>query len=154
MAIKDDHSTYRVAGSADDDEYGGLCTKFPGLSGLAKTPEGALKGIRNVVENVIQDMRDNKEEVPEPIAIKINLWEIQYENNINFLFSRMPGGISEQHRFMAVWILRYYVLIWCFNCPIIIGKLALSKNCMGRYLGAAFYSATIKLKVAAKRHHT
>ena len=45
--------------------------QFPGLSGLAKTPEGALKGIRNVVENVIQNMRDNKEEVPEPIA-KIN----------------------------------------------------------------------------------
>lgn len=71
MAIKNDHSTYRVAGSADDDEYGGVCAKFPGLSGLAKTPEGALKGIRNVVENVIQNMRDNKEEVPEPIA-KIN----------------------------------------------------------------------------------
>ncbi len=56
--------------SADDDEYVGLCVEFPSLSWFAETPEGALKGIRNVVENVIIDMRDNQEEVPEPIAIK------------------------------------------------------------------------------------
>ncbi|NOX34556.1 MAG: toxin-antitoxin system HicB family antitoxin [Deltaproteobacteria bacterium] len=70
MAIIDDHYTYRVTWSADDDEYVGLCAEFPGLSWLAETPEGALKGIRNVVEDVIIDMRDRKEKVPEPIAIK------------------------------------------------------------------------------------
>ena len=56
--------------SADDDEYVGLCVEFPSLSWLADTPEDALKGIRNIVADVIEDMRANKETVPEPIAIK------------------------------------------------------------------------------------
>ncbi len=70
MAIKNDHYTYRVTWSADDNEYVGLCVEFPGLSWLADTPEDALKGIRNIVADVIEDMRANKETVPEPIAIK------------------------------------------------------------------------------------
>jgi predicted HicB family RNase H-like nuclease len=70
MAIKNDHYTYRVTWSADDDEYVGLCVEFPSLSWLADTPEDALKGIRNIVADVIEDMRANKETVPEPIAIK------------------------------------------------------------------------------------
>ncbi len=70
MAIKNDHYTYRVTWSADDDEYVGLCVEFPSLSWLADTPEDALKGIRNIVADVIEDMRAEKETVPEPIAIK------------------------------------------------------------------------------------
>lgn len=70
MAIKNDHYTYRVTWSADDDEYVGLCAEFPGLSWLAETPESALKGIRDVVADVIEDMKDNKEKIPEPIAVK------------------------------------------------------------------------------------
>ncbi len=70
MAIKNDHYTYRVTWSADDDEYVGLCAEFPSLSWLADTPESALKGIRNVVADVIKDMKDNKEKIPEPFAIK------------------------------------------------------------------------------------
>jgi predicted HicB family RNase H-like nuclease len=38
------------------------------LSWLAKTHEAALKGIRKVVAEVIEDLRDNKEPVPEPLA--------------------------------------------------------------------------------------
>lgn len=70
MAIKNDHYTYRVTWSADDDEYVGLCVEFPSLSWLADTPEAALKGIRNIVAGVINDMSENKEKIPEPIAIK------------------------------------------------------------------------------------
>lgn len=68
MALKNDHYTYRVTWSEDDKEYVGLCAEFPSLSWLAKTPESALKGIRKVVSDVVQDMRSNNEEVPEPIA--------------------------------------------------------------------------------------
>ena len=68
MALKNDHYTYRVTWSEDDKEYVGLCAEFPSLSWLAKTPEAALKGIRKVVFEVVQDMKFNKEEVPEPIA--------------------------------------------------------------------------------------
>jgi predicted HicB family RNase H-like nuclease len=68
MALKNDHYTYRVIWSADDNEYVGLCAEFPGLSWLAKTPEGALRGIRKVIADVIDAMKRNGEEIPEPIA--------------------------------------------------------------------------------------
>ncbi len=70
MPIKNDHYTYRVTWSADDEEYVGLCTEFPSLSWLARTPVAALKGIRNLVADVIKDMQANNENIPEPIAIK------------------------------------------------------------------------------------
>jgi predicted HicB family RNase H-like nuclease len=70
MAIRNDHYTYRVTWSEEDHEYVGLCAEFPSLSWLAKTPEAALKGIRNVVADVVKDMKENKEDIPEPIANK------------------------------------------------------------------------------------
>lgn len=48
----------------------GLCAEFPGLSWLASTPEAALKGIRKVVADVVNDMCGHGEEPPEPIASK------------------------------------------------------------------------------------
>jgi predicted HicB family RNase H-like nuclease len=70
MPLKDDRYTYRVIWSEDDQEYVGLCTEFPSLSWLGKTPESALRGIREVVEAVIKDMRHSGEEIPEPISGK------------------------------------------------------------------------------------
>ena len=46
----------------------GRCAEFPGLSWLARTPEATLKGIRKVVAEVVQDMREHAEEPPEPLA--------------------------------------------------------------------------------------
>ncbi|MEW5801117.1 MAG: toxin-antitoxin system HicB family antitoxin [bacterium] len=68
--LKDDHYTYRVTWSEDDNEYVGLCAEFPSLSWLAKTPEKALEGIRKVVSDVVNDMQANREKIPEPIACK------------------------------------------------------------------------------------
>ncbi|HKK68187.1 MAG TPA: toxin-antitoxin system HicB family antitoxin [Bacteroidales bacterium] len=70
MAIKNDTYTYRVTWSEDDNEYLGLCAEFPSLSWLADTPEKALKGIRNLVADVLLDMGKTGEPVPESIAIK------------------------------------------------------------------------------------
>ncbi|MCK4727930.1 MAG: type II toxin-antitoxin system HicB family antitoxin [Desulfobacterales bacterium] len=70
MALKNDRYTYRVTWSEDDNEYVGLCAEFPSLSWLARTPEGALKGIRKVVEGVVKDMQDGGETIPEPIACR------------------------------------------------------------------------------------
>ena len=70
MALKNDRYTYRVTWSEDDNEYVGLCTEFPSLSWLARTPEAALKGIRKVVEGVVKNMQDNGETIPEPIACR------------------------------------------------------------------------------------
>ena len=68
MSLKNDRHTYRVTWSEEDQEYVGLCAEFPSLSWLAATPEAALKGIRKVVAEVIDDMREHGEEPPEPIA--------------------------------------------------------------------------------------
>ncbi|WP_089724383.1 type II toxin-antitoxin system HicB family antitoxin [Candidatus Thiosymbion oneisti] len=68
MPLKDDHYTYHVTWSEEDQEYVGLCAEFPSLSWLASTPEAGLKGIRKVVAEVIADMIANGEEIPEPVA--------------------------------------------------------------------------------------
>jgi predicted HicB family RNase H-like nuclease len=65
-----DHYTYRVTWSPDDGEHLGLCTEFASLSWLAATPEGALKGIRQVVSDVLADMKASGEAVPVPLAEK------------------------------------------------------------------------------------
>jgi predicted HicB family RNase H-like nuclease len=70
MALQNDHYTYRVTWSVEDEEYVGLCAEFPSLSWLAQSPESALKGIRKTVEAVIKDMKANNEEIPQPIVSK------------------------------------------------------------------------------------
>jgi len=70
MTLKDNRYTYRVTWSDDDNEYVGLCTEFPSLSWRAKDPQAALRGIRKLVQEVIEDMRKEGEAVPEPIALK------------------------------------------------------------------------------------
>jgi predicted HicB family RNase H-like nuclease len=70
MAARNSKYTYRVTWSEQDGEYVGLCAEFPSLSWLARTPEGALKGIRRLVSKVVADMIQNKEPIPDPIATK------------------------------------------------------------------------------------
>lgn len=70
MALKNDRYTYRVTWSEDDDEYVGLCAEFPSLSWLAPNPEAALKGVRKLVADVVKDMDNSGERVPEPIACR------------------------------------------------------------------------------------
>jgi predicted HicB family RNase H-like nuclease len=68
--LEHDHYTYRVTWSEEDNEYIGLCAEFPSLSWLDQSPEEALKGIRQVVADVVQDLADNGENIPEPLASK------------------------------------------------------------------------------------
>ena len=70
MALKNDHYTYRITWSEDDKEYVGLCAEFPSLSWLSKSPESALRGIRKIVGEIIDDMRINNESIPVPLASK------------------------------------------------------------------------------------
>ena len=64
------HYTYRVTWSPEDGEHVGLCTEFPSLSWLAKTPDAALKGIQKVVGKVVSDMQLNGEPIPIALAEK------------------------------------------------------------------------------------
>ncbi len=65
---KTDRYTYRVSWSEEDTEHVGLCAEFPSLSYLASTPEKALRGIRKVVGDVVEDMQANGESVREPLS--------------------------------------------------------------------------------------
>lgn len=66
--MKDDHYTYRVSWSEKDNEYIGLCAEFPSLSWLASEHEEAFQGIRQVVADVVADLRSKGEPIPEPLA--------------------------------------------------------------------------------------
>jgi predicted HicB family RNase H-like nuclease len=68
--LVNDRYTYRIVWSGEDGEYIGLCAEFPSLSCLGNSPEEALKGIRQVVAEVVADLQKNNEPVPEPIATK------------------------------------------------------------------------------------
>lgn len=68
--LTNDFYTYRVTWSVEDNEYVGRCVEFPSLSWLASDPESALHGIRQVVAEVVADMRSNHEPIPQPIATK------------------------------------------------------------------------------------
>ena len=65
-----EHYTYRITWSAEDGEYIGLCAEFPSLSWLAATQEAALRGIRQVVAEVVADMQTTGEAVPQALAEK------------------------------------------------------------------------------------
>ncbi len=69
MTLKNDHYTYRVTWSEEDQEHVGLCTEFPSLSWLAGTLEDALHGIRQLVGEVVADMGKTNEKLPEPFSI-------------------------------------------------------------------------------------
>ncbi|MFD4404375.1 type II toxin-antitoxin system HicB family antitoxin [Nocardia sp. NPDC058499] len=62
------HYAYRVLWSPEDEEFVGLCAEFPSLSWLTPDQDAALKGIRELVREVIKDMAVNDEPVPRPLA--------------------------------------------------------------------------------------
>lgn len=57
---------YVAQWSAEDAEFVGLCPEFPSLSWLAETKPGALDGIRQLVADVVADMKLNGEKIPLP----------------------------------------------------------------------------------------
>jgi len=60
--------TYRVTWSQEDQEHVGLCAEFPSLSYLDRDINKALKGIISLVSDVVEDMQNNKEPIPEYLS--------------------------------------------------------------------------------------
>lgn len=65
-----DKYSYRITWSDEDHEFVGLCAEFPSLSWLAKSQDEAFKGIRRLVAETLEDMKNQKEPIPEAIATK------------------------------------------------------------------------------------
>ncbi|RZS56893.1 type II toxin-antitoxin system HicB family antitoxin [Sphaerotilus mobilis] len=85
-----DRYTYRLTWSTDDQEHVGLCAEFPSLSWLDASPEAALAGIRRVVADVVAEMGERGEAVPQPYA------ERQFSGEFRV---RIP---PEQHRRLVI----------------------------------------------------
>jgi predicted HicB family RNase H-like nuclease len=66
--MPNDHYTYRVTWSPEDQEFVATCVEFPSLSWLDADDIDALRGIKKLVFEVVEDMSANGEAVPEPIA--------------------------------------------------------------------------------------
>ncbi|MFY1695971.1 MULTISPECIES: type II toxin-antitoxin system HicB family antitoxin [unclassified Solwaraspora] len=62
------HFTYRVTWSAEDGEFLATCAEFPSLSWLASTQIKALQGIQDLLREVLADMEEQGEQVPQPFA--------------------------------------------------------------------------------------
>ncbi|MBI5164246.1 MAG: type II toxin-antitoxin system HicB family antitoxin [Magnetospirillum sp.] len=66
--MEGDRYTYRVTWSAEDGEYLGTVAEFPSLSWLDADEDEAFRGIRRLVRDVVADMEDTGEPVPEPLS--------------------------------------------------------------------------------------
>jgi len=62
------HYTYRVTWSAQDREFVATCAEFPSLSWLASSQIEALQGLQDLLREVIADMEEQGEQVPQPFA--------------------------------------------------------------------------------------
>lgn len=68
--VNHNHYTYRVTWSQEDQEFVGLCAEFPSLSYLHEDNFTALKGIIELVKDILTDMETTGEIPPEPLAEK------------------------------------------------------------------------------------
>lgn len=62
------HYAYRVQWSSEDDEYVATVAEFPSLSWLDADQTQALRGLAALVAEVVSDLEDSGEVIPEPIA--------------------------------------------------------------------------------------
>ena len=88
--INHEHYSYRVIWSTEDEEFVGLCAEYPSLSYLDENRIAALNGITELVKDVVADMMENGEKVPEPISHR------QFSGKFQV---RIP---PERHRMLAI----------------------------------------------------
>lgn len=84
------HYRYSVAWSPEDEEYVATVAEFPSLSWLEADRVEALRGLEGLLGEVIEDMRANDEEVPEPYS------EREFSGNIRLRVS------PERHRALTI----------------------------------------------------
>jgi predicted HicB family RNase H-like nuclease len=85
-----DHYTYRLSWSPEDGEYVATCVEFPSLSWLDGDELAALRGLKDLVRDTVEDMRTNGEQPPEALADK------KYSGQLSL---RMP---PELHRRLTI----------------------------------------------------
>lgn len=99
------HYTYRVAWSAEDDEFVATVAEFPSLSWLARSQIKALKGLETMLNDVILDMQEQGEDVPEPLS------ERNYSGKFNLrlgekLHQEVALHAAEENLSINQWVVR------------------------------------------------
>ena len=97
--------TYRVTWSVDDEEFVATCVEFPSLSWLAASPEDALSGLRAVVDDVVTDMHETGEDVPEPLSVRHYSGKFQLRLGED-LHRRLAIEAAEQHLSLNQYVTR------------------------------------------------
>lgn len=97
--------TYRVTWSVEDEEFVATCLELPSLSWLAPIQDGALSGLRDLVAEVVQELADGGEPVPEPLSVK------SYSGKFNLrvgeqLHRRLAMEAAEEHLSLNQYVVR------------------------------------------------
>lgn len=85
-----DKYTYRVEWSEEDKTHIARCLEFPSLTADSSTPEKAITELRKVVETSVDWMKEEGEEIPEPIGLQ------KFKGNLTL---RVP---PEVHKNLAI----------------------------------------------------
>ncbi len=97
--------TYRVTWSAEDEEFVATCLELPSLSWLAGTQEDALRGLRDVVAEAVNDLQDSGEPVPDPLSSR------SYSGKFNLrvgeqLHRKLAMEAAEEHLSLNQYVVR------------------------------------------------
>ncbi|WP_323791023.1 type II toxin-antitoxin system HicB family antitoxin [Nocardioides sp.] len=97
--------TYRVAWSPEDDEFVATVAEFPSLSWLDPVQFAALEGLQAVLADVIADMVEQGEHVPEPLS------ERSYSGKFNLrlgerLHREVALHAAEENLSINQWVVR------------------------------------------------
>lgn len=71
MSTFEDHYSYRVGWSPEDDAYVGTVVEFPSLSWLDADRASAFGGIQSLVEDVVAEMVEAGEQPPAALADRV-----------------------------------------------------------------------------------
>lgn len=88
--------SFRVTWSPNDEEFVATCIEFPSLSWLDESPEAALAGLRKAVAEVVADMQQAGEDVPEPLSTRHYSGKFQLRLGED-LHRRLAMEAAEQH---------------------------------------------------------
>jgi predicted HicB family RNase H-like nuclease len=99
------HYTYRVAWSAEDGEFVATVAEFPSLSWLAASQIEALEGLKALLSDVVTDIQEQGEEVPEPLS------ERNYSGKFNLrlgekLHREVALHAAEENLSINQWVVR------------------------------------------------
>ncbi|TYL44970.1 type II toxin-antitoxin system HicB family antitoxin [Nocardioides sp. BGMRC 2183] len=99
------HYSYRVAWSAEDGDFVATVAEFPSLSWLDSSQVGALRGLEALLADVVVDLQEQGEVVPEPIS------ERSYSGKFNLrlgekLHREVALRAAEENLSINQWVVR------------------------------------------------